>query len=194
MELSQRQNSQIALFNQLLLEKNQSINLFSRKNPDSQIEFLLVQGFMTGQALGPVLISHSSDPVLDIGSGNGFPGFLFAILFPKSLFYLCERSRKKSEFLKYVSNKAELKNVKILCQRAEDIENPFQIILSQAALPIEKMLKLLTRILAPKGQAFLWQNPSWKMEWPKTKQFTPEVFKSYKINDSEKILLKLEKV
>lgn len=131
--------------------------------------------------------------MLDIGSGNGFPGFLFAILYPETRFHLCEKSRKKSEFLKYVSSQTGLSNIKILCKNAEEIEERFKIILSQAALSLNKMLNLLEMLLSPDGQAFLWKSSSWKEEWPKNTNFLPEIFKSYKLEASEQVLLRVKK-
>ena len=192
MGFSKKQNNQIETFKKLLLKKNQSINLFSRKNPDFQLNFLFDQAFLVGKYLSPILKQVQS-PVLDIGSGNGFPGLFLAILYPKNLFCLCERSRKKSEFLKYLLSQVELSNVKVLCKNTEEIKTSFQVILSQAALPIDKMLKLLTKLLSQEGQAFLWKSCSWKKEWPAKSDFLPEIFKSYKIGALEQVLLRVKK-
>ena len=193
MRLSKKQKTQIMAFKKALIEKNKFINLFSKKNPQTQLNLLLDQGILTGQALRPVFKS-SGDPVLDIGSGNGFPGLFMAILFPKTNFFLCEKIRKKAEFLKFISSEAKISNTKVLPQRAEEIKTTFSIVISQAALPVEKMLKLLNKILDKKGQAFLWQSSNWKTAWPETQKFTPWIFKSYKVNNFEKILLRVIKI
>ena len=111
MQFSDTQKNQIEIFRAELLEKNKAINLFSRKNPNSQLKFLFDQDFLTGKYLSSAL-KQAESPVLDIGSGNGFPGLLMGILYPETLFYLCERNRKKSEFLKSVLSKAEIHNIK----------------------------------------------------------------------------------
>lgn len=193
MELSEAQKNQIEVFKMELLKRNKVISLFSRKNPNSQLKLLFDQGFLTGKYLSSIF-KQAKSPVLDIGSGNGFPGLFMGILYPKAVFYLCERNRKKAEFLKTISSKARIPNIRILYQSAEEINTTFEVILSQAALPVEKMLKLLTKLLSHKGQAFLWKNSSWKEEWPGNKGFIPEVFKSYKAGNTERILLKLTKL
>lgn len=194
MKLSQKQKKQIEVFRSLSLKQNQSINLFSRKSPDSQWDLLFDRGFQTGKCLYPVLSSLQKEPVLDIGSGNGFPGLLFSILYPKSFFYLCERNRKKAEFLKWILNKAKVGNAEILCKNAEDIDQSFEIILSQAALPIKKVLNLLKKLLSLEGEAFLWKNSLWRKEWPEKSCFSPKVFKSYKSGVSEQVLLRVKKI
>ena len=188
-ELTKKQKRQIQIYQKIVLEKNRSINLISRKNPQKQWELLLKQGLLSSEILAPVFKSSVSD-VLDIGSGNGFPGLLFAMLFPKRKFYLCERIRKKAEILKFIKHESNLPQVQILCQPAEELNRAFDFILSQAGLPLEKMIRLLQKLLSPQGKAFLWHS-----EKGKKKTFSSpmkiEVFKSYEINKKIKCLLKV---
>ena len=183
----------LKIFKKILIEKNQSLNLFSRKDPKNQLELLIQQGLSAGRILKPVFKNFKA-PILDVGSGNGFPGLLFAILFPQNFFCLCDKSRKKIEFLKYTLSQTETKNAELFCGPAENIKKNFGMILSQAALPIKKAQKLLEKKLSPKGQAFLWQGPNWKNAWKKSAILLPTEFKSYKIKGSTKILLKVKKV
>ena len=191
-KLSEKQKQQIEVFKAQLLEKNQAINLFSRKNPEQQIKLLFEQAFLTGKSLAPAF-NQAKGPVLDIGSGNGFPGLFMGILYPELIFYLCERNRKKAEFLKYVLAEADILNIKVLCKSAEGIRERFLLILSQAALPTAQMLKLLTKLLSQRGEAFLWKGPHWEKDWPNKAKFTHEVFNCYKMGSSKNILLRLRK-
>ena len=188
MRLSKKQDRQIEVFKTLLLEKNKSINLISRKNPEVQVQFLLKQNLLSAGFFAKIL---KKETVLDIGSGGGFPGLLFAILFPETPFYLCERNRAKSEFLKYVLNHAGIHKAQVFCQKAEDFGQTFKVVLSQASLPLSKMPKLLEKVLSPQGQAFLWHGPDWKSQWPETNKFKLELFKSYNIEGFKKVILKL---
>ncbi|MCZ0931663.1 MAG: 16S rRNA (guanine(527)-N(7))-methyltransferase RsmG [Oligoflexia bacterium] len=190
--MTKSQKRQIQVFQKLILDKNQSINLISRKSPQKQVELLLGQGLLTAGFLAPVLNSSQED-ILDIGSGNGFPGILFALLFPKRKFYLCERIRKKAELLKSLKHGLALDQVEILCQPAEELQRSFDLALSQASLPLEKMIKLLQKILSPKGKAFLWHSGKGSRQRASFPFMKIEVFKSYKINGSAKALLKVQK-
>ena len=182
--------TQIDLFKSILLEKNQSMNLFSRKSPKPQLDFLFDQGFFFAKELFPVL---TQSPVLDIGAGNGFPGILMSILYPENYFYLCERHRKKAEFLKFLSSRIQLSNVKVLCKNAEEIRRKFQIIVSQAALSEKKMLKTLDKVLAPKGKAFFWKPVSFEKKWLKNSLFQPKVYKNYKKGEKNLVILLVER-
>lgn len=192
MRLSKKKKQQIESYKNLVLEKNRALNLISRKNSELRLKLLLAQGLLAGEALAPALKSLSG-PALDIGSGNGLPGLLLAILFPKKAFYLCERNRKKAEFLKSAASLASASNAKILCQSAEDINRRFEMIFSQAALPLKRISPVLEKVLAPQGQAFLWQGPSWERAWPRRGPLLAEIFRSYKSPSGEKFLLKVQK-
>ena len=191
-KLTKKQKQQILRFQKIVLEKNKSMNLISRKAPQKQWELLLKQGLLTAELLNSVLNSFQAE-VLDIGSGNGFPGILFSLLFPQKSFYLCERVRKKAEFLKRIKHELSLTNVQILCLPAEALDRSFDLVLSQASLPLEKMIKLLQKILSCQGRAFLCHSESWNKNNPSFSQIEIEVFKTYQIDKTTKALLKAQK-
>ena len=190
--LTKKQKEQLELFKKRVLETNSSINLISRKEPEKQWELLLKQGLLSAELLKPVFQARTED-VLDIGSGNGFPGILFALLFPKINFYLCERIRKKAELLKRLKHELALTNVQVLCQPAEKLNRSFDLVLSQASMPLEKMIKLLQKTLSDKGQAFLWHSENWNQNPVSFSQMKVEVFKTYKAKTKTKLLLKAQK-
>ena len=153
--LTQKNLDQIQNFSEKLLEKNHQINLISRKNPKKQLAKLVKESMDSALLLKP-FFQKKNQKVLDIGSGNGFPGLFFAILFPQHTFYLCERRRKKAEALKWLSSQCQLSNTQILCETAENLNPDYNYLFSQACLPTDKMNKLLKKLLNPKAQAFLW--------------------------------------
>lgn len=58
--------------------------------------------------------------IIDVGSGGGFPIIPLKIMCKNLSVTILEANSKKCEFLRTVSNELNLKNVKILCGRAED--------------------------------------------------------------------------
>ena len=58
--------------------------------------------------------------MIDVGSGAGFPGMVLGVLNPQAEIVLLESNGKKAEFLREVKEKLYLKNVSIVCSRAED--------------------------------------------------------------------------
>ena len=53
-------------------------------------------------------------PLVDLGSGNGSPGIIFAILNPARPIFLIERRQKKMTFLLYAAGNLKLSNVHVL--------------------------------------------------------------------------------
>ena len=190
MELSLKQKTQLKIFRRGLKEINPRLNLFSRKNPDKQLRFLFSKGLKAARLLSSVL-SQNKDPVLDIGTGGGFPGLLFAILYPSLSFDLCEKNRKKADFLKHVVFQARIPNARVLCLRAEETLKTYKIVLSQAALPLKSAPKILKKNLSPKGRAFLWQSAKSAEQWLKTPGFKARAFASYTAGSSLRVLLEI---
>lgn len=58
--------------------------------------------------------------IADIGSGGGFPGIIIAAMIPEAEVYLVEPMERRTEWLKEVSEKLGLNNVKVCRCRAED--------------------------------------------------------------------------
>ena len=138
--LTQTQKKQVEIFKESLINGNEKINLFSRKEPEKQLDLLLQENIYAALLLAPIL-KNFTEKVLDIGSGNGFPGIICGILYPETSFVLCERNRKKTEFLKSTIFKLEAKNIEILCKNIEDAGLVFKKVLSQATAPIKEVLK-----------------------------------------------------
>ncbi|MGI9548354.1 MAG: 16S rRNA (guanine(527)-N(7))-methyltransferase RsmG [Bdellovibrionales bacterium] len=186
------QQKQVEAFKKNLEENNQKINLFSRKNPD-QLDLLLEETLKSSSFLRPVFAGFDGE-ILDIGSGNGLPGIVCAILYPKNQFVLCERNRKKSEFLKAVAFQIKTLNVRVLCEDAQNT-GLFKKVLSQATGPIEDVLNILNQVLtSSNGEAFLWKSSAWEQSWPKTTSFFPQVFKKYESQGAKRVLLKVTRL
>ncbi|MDX1386379.1 MAG: RsmG family class I SAM-dependent methyltransferase [bacterium] len=60
---------------------------------------------------------------LDIGSGSGLPGILWALLLPEAKFFLVESQKKKASFLLRAISQINLQNVDVLSKRFEEIKD-----------------------------------------------------------------------
>lgn len=69
-------------------------------------------------ALGVELLK--GETLADVGSGGGFPAIPLKILKPDLKITLIEATEKKCEFLKTVADTLDLKEVTVLCGRAEE--------------------------------------------------------------------------
>lgn len=190
-EISKTAKEQLEIYKKLLQEFNRKFNLYSRASEDTLLE-LFFDSLMGAKALKEVLKTIPL-PVLDIGSGNGFPGLVCAILYPEISFVLCDRSLKKTEFLKHSAFHLRCHNVTVFCGEVKLLNNNWKRVVSKGAVPIEALLRILEQILAPKGQAFLWKNSDWQSRWPKGIDFSVEEFKAWQTGTRESVLLKVQK-
>jgi 16S rRNA (guanine527-N7)-methyltransferase len=98
---------------ELLLKWNQKTNLTAITDPKAAAfthyaDSLAAMGYL-----------HVG-PVLDVGSGGGFPGIVLAIALPHLQFTLLEPRQKRVSFLQTVQARLALDNVRVLCGRLED--------------------------------------------------------------------------
>ena len=80
---------------------------------------------------------------MDIGTGAGFPGMILAIGMPDTQVTLVEPLAKRASFLQFVKADLNLKNVKVVKKRVEDMEcEIFNIITSRAVTDTQMLLKI----------------------------------------------------
>ena len=165
------------LFREILLDFNRKMPLFSRKKEEKEVSHLFEDSEKTAVLLESFILREKK--ALDLGSGNGFPGIVFSLFYPKSQFFLCERNQKKAEFLRYVKLHLKLSNVEILDQDLREVSASFALIFSKATGETEQILKLLENRLDKNGLAFLWKSDSFKLETAKESPFSLELFALY---------------
>ena len=84
-------------------------------------------------------IKNKNSSILDMGTGAGLPGIVLSILGYKNITMIDSR-KKKTEFVKQIIEKLELK-AKIINSRLEDMQlPPFQYITSRALASLDKLL------------------------------------------------------
>lgn len=104
-----RETEQLEAYKKLVLKWNRSISLISRRKPGETLERLIEDSIEASRKL-PEHIRN----LVDIGSGNGIPGVVLAIMKPELHVSLVERSRKKSMFLEAVIRGLALKNAVVV--------------------------------------------------------------------------------
>ena len=187
-DLTTFQKQQLEIFKQGLLDFGNQFNLFSRSG--KELKLLFKESLVTARMLSPLF---SASTVLDLGSGNGFPGLICGLLYPNTPFVLCERNRKKAEFLKQALFHIKCPNIKVLCQPTKELESSFSLVLSKATGPVGQILALLEKILDQKGSAIFWKSLNWNQDWPKSPLFSAKIFKTYSVEGKKRILLQVKK-
>ena len=127
-ELTEKQIEQFTDLQHLYQHWNTQINVISRKNVDT----LYTNHILHSLAIAKLIQFEKGTKILDIGTGGGFPGIPLAILFPEVDFLLVDSIGKKIKVVNEVSNAIGLTNVSVLHERAENIKETFDFVVSRA--------------------------------------------------------------
>jgi 16S rRNA (guanine527-N7)-methyltransferase len=130
---------QFRLFQMLLLEWNQKINLIS-KNDRSRI---VTRHFLESIGLLTVFQFPPESRILDLGPGGGFPGLPLKIARPDLDMVLVESTKKKVVFLEKVVKALQLTGVEIISGRIESVSKqilPIDIVVSRAVADLATLV------------------------------------------------------
>ena len=133
-DLQQQQSQQL---HSLYADWNQKINVISRKDIDALYERHVLHAL----GIAKVLSFAPNARILDVGTGGGFPGIPLAILFPKTDFYLVDSIQKKIGVVNAVAAAVGLKNVQATHQRAEQVNEKFDFVVSRAVTQMPRFVE-----------------------------------------------------
>jgi len=133
-ELTAAQQQQFNRLPELYRFWNDQINVISRKD----IEQLDERHVLHSLGIAKVISFLPGENVLDVGTGGGFPGIPLAILFPETQFYLVDSIGKKIKVVNEVATTLGLVNVKAFHQRAEEVNEKFDFVVSRAVTRLKE--------------------------------------------------------
>lgn len=153
---------QLKAYHTELLKFNLRLNLVSKNSEREADEQHFADCLL---AVEIILKQPLPERVFDIGSGNGLPGLVLAILDPKREVHLVESDMRKAEFLKHVSTTVKLKNVKIIVARFESLKEAGMMCgVSRGFASISKTVLTCNKIFESGGQFFHLKSNSWSSE------------------------------
>ncbi len=164
LELSDQQRDALLLFWREIQFWNQRIGLVGAKG-----EELVRKHFLDSLAAVPFIARRielmrekpgRSDPVslVDLGSGNGFPGIVLKIALPHVSFTLVERSAKRCGFLKNVAALLPNLELKIIQSDLALVSGQWDIVVSRAFRPLEEeIVQGMKMITKPEGEWILYK-------------------------------------
>jgi 16S rRNA (guanine527-N7)-methyltransferase len=140
-----------------VLRVNTELHLTTITEPDEYLERHLGESFEGAAMVDP----DATGQVLDIGSGNGYPGLPLAAARPRLQVTLAEASRRKGAFLRQFLRESTAVNVSVLevqVQRPGDLDGfgPFRLVTSRAMGGWTKILPRLAPMLEPGGEMLVW--------------------------------------
>jgi 16S rRNA (guanine527-N7)-methyltransferase len=102
-------------------------------------------------------------PLLDIGTGGGFPGIPLKVMRPGQPMTLIDGVRKKISFVKQAIRQLGLQGIEAHQMRAEDLgrrpsePTPYQVIVCRALTDLSAVVTLSMPLLAPGGSIVAYQ-------------------------------------
>lgn len=157
--LSGQQIERLEEFNKLVYRTNEHMNLTSIEDgePSAKRHFL--------DSLNPHVLSKINDGcnVIDVGSGAGFPGIPLAIAKPKAQLTLLDARKKRAIFMQEAIVELGLKNVEIICDRAETVarkqhyREQYDIACARAVATMPVLLEYLVPFVKMGGEVVLYK-------------------------------------
>jgi 16S rRNA (guanine527-N7)-methyltransferase len=115
-------------------------------------------------------------PLIDIGTGPGFPGIPLKFLYPKEKILLAEGVQKRVEFLKHVRESLDLKNLDIIGRNINaHFVYPVNGVITRAVEDISNTLRNCLSCLQEGGEVYFMKGPGVN---PEIEQ-VPEDLKQY---------------
>ncbi len=183
-------------FISMLRQKNQEINLISRKN--SKISIIRERHVIDSLQIID-FVDLNSNTTTDLGSGGGLPGIVTAIVMKKlkhkMIIKLYEKSVKKCQFLKEVSKKLKL-NTEII---QKDVFSLKKIntgtIMSRAFKPLPVILNLVNNNFREYKNLILFMGRSGNIILNKSlKLWNLEYEEKKSLTNDESFLLNIKKI
>ncbi|MDD5759064.1 MAG: 16S rRNA (guanine(527)-N(7))-methyltransferase RsmG [Desulfobulbaceae bacterium] len=158
----------------LELEKwNRKMNLVAKATEKDILE----THFLDSLTLLPELIDG---PLLDVGSGAGFPGLALKIAKPELSVVLLEPRQKRVNFLRHVIRSLHLQDIEVVPDRltADDqafisTYGQFPLITSRALAEIDPFLALVAAVSPPAGRVLCMKGPRCEEELAAWRQQSP---------------------
>jgi 16S rRNA (guanine527-N7)-methyltransferase len=103
--------------------------------------------------------------IYDFGSGPGFPGAVFALLYPQVEVVLVEGDVKKAEFLTHLSATLKLKNVTVIGKGIETLpEGSVQHAMARGFANISRTIMAARKSMVKGGSFYHLKGEEWGIE------------------------------
>ena len=137
LNLKQEQFDKLMGFLNLLQKWNKVYNLTSVRDPQEMMSLHMLDSLAAVPALQRHVASLGKaagerTAQLDVGSGGGLPGVVFAVCCPEVDIHCVDTVGKKAAFLQQVAVSLRLTNLKGIHARVETLKGPYEIVSCRA--------------------------------------------------------------
>ncbi len=146
-----------------LMKFNKSLNLISAKTMAHADLIHFADSILGSRAIR----GSKSDikEIYDLGSGNGFPAVIFAMLFPDVSVKMVDSDTRKCEYLKHLVSHFKIKNAEVLCQTVETLPlNSIEYAMARGFANISKTILTARKFMKSGGAVFHFKSEEWSLE------------------------------
>ncbi len=162
-ELSSRTQDQLRLYFDELLKFNKVVNLISSKTISNADAIHFADSIQASLIVSKKV--NKNNVLYDIGSGNGFPGLVYSILFPDQKLALVDTDERKCEFLKHAAQVLGNGNVEVFNRKVESFGvDSIEQAICRGFAPLPRILLTMRKIVKDGGQIFHLKAEEWGME------------------------------
>ena len=162
-DLTELQVNQFFIFMNYLIEQNKLFNLTSIVEEEKIIIKHFLDSLEIVESIKNIDDGTKTLSFIDVGTGAGFPAVPLSIVFPEHKFCLLDSLNKRIKFLSEVKNILGLKNVELVCGRAEELGNDkkyreqFDIATSRAVAKLNILAEFVSCFVKKSGRIFLYK-------------------------------------
>ena len=162
-DLTDYQVNQFFLFKDYLIEQNKLFNLTSIVEEEK----IIAKHFLDSAELVKFVKNEDDGTkkpkIIDVGTGAGFPAIPLSIIYPEYKFLLLDSLNKRINFLSEVVKLLDLKNVELVCGRAEELghekryREQFDLATSRAVAKFNVLSEFVSCFVKKNGCAYFYK-------------------------------------
>ncbi|MHC4941385.1 MAG: 16S rRNA (guanine(527)-N(7))-methyltransferase RsmG [Planctomycetota bacterium] len=154
LQLTPEQIDRLWTFHQMLRERNRELNMTRIHNFENMVAKHYVDSMLVAR------MADLPSPLLDIGTGAGFPGIPLKIFRPDLEIILVEGRKKRVEFLQEVLKRLELPGIEAIAKKIENhFEMPVAGVITRAFETAPKTLDRVKSFLPEGGLVVFMKGP-----------------------------------
>ncbi|MEK2647299.1 16S rRNA (guanine(527)-N(7))-methyltransferase RsmG [Bdellovibrio sp. BCCA] len=162
-DLSPEVKTRLKTYHEDLIKFNRTVNLITPKTVFVADALHFADSILASRTI--YKSNPGMDKIYDLGSGNGFPGLVFAVLYPQVQVVLVEVDQKKCEFLRHMAGILDLKNVTVENKNADAFpDGSMKFVMARGLASISKAIMLARKTVAKGGVFYHLKGEEWGIE------------------------------
>lgn len=149
--LQVEQLTQLLDYLDLLQKWNRVYNLTAVRDPEDMLTHHLFDSLAAVPALQRHVREQCAATLLDVGSGGGLPGVVFAICLPQLQVHCVDTVGKKAAFIQQAAASLGLANLRGLHARVEQLQQTYDVVSSRAFATLQDFTNWSMQTLAEQG-------------------------------------------